>query len=143
MSITIHAVKRLGALRPSDAASEEALRTIKDGETVRLEITRANRRSVQHHRLFFALLHVTAQQIDSTVEQLLLWCKIATGHADYIADRHGELTPVPRSISFEKMTQDEFNVFFDAAVKAILERLLPPGTPRSDLLEEVQERAAA
>ena len=141
MATTIHAIKRLGALRASDAPSEEALRAIPDGETVRLEITRPSRRSVAHHRMFFALLNITAEQVGWTVEQTLHWTKLAVGHADVVYDRNGEITSVPRSISFARMTQDEFNRFFDQAVKAILDRLLPPGTPRSDLIEEVTERA--
>ena len=41
MAVTIHAVKRLGALRPADAPSEEALREIPDRTQVRLGITQA------------------------------------------------------------------------------------------------------
>lgn len=140
MSVAVLATKKFGALRPADAQAEEALADIPDGETVRLEITRPSKRSIRHHRLFFSLLHVTAEQTDLSVEQLLIWCKVATGHADAIRDRDGRLTPIPRSISFAKMDQREFNTFFDRAVTAILERLLPPGTGRHYLLDEVHER---
>lgn len=140
MGVTVHAVKKFGALRAIDAQSEEELRAIPDGETLRLEITRPSKRSIRHHRLLFSLLHVTAEQVGWSVENLLLWSKIAAGHADIVHDRNGEVTALPRSISFAKMDQKEFNAFFDLVVTAILERLLPPGTPRNDLVSEVYER---
>lgn len=141
MAITIHATKRLGSLRAADAQSEEALRAMPDDAIVRAEITIPSRRSVEHHRLFFALLNIVAEHMDWSTEAALTWAKIATGHCDAVHDRDGVVTYVPRSISFARMTQAEFAAFFDRATKAILDRLLPPGTPRSDLMEEVNERA--
>lgn len=141
MSITITATKRFGgSLRPADAQAEEALAAIPDGETVRIEITRPSKRSVRMHRLFFSLLNVAAEHVGWTTDQMLTWSKIATGHVDVVADRDGEVTYIPRSISFARMDQAAFNAFFDSAVTAILNRLLPPGTPRHDLIEEVHER---
>ena len=142
MAITALLTKRFKALRPVDQQSEEALDTIADGEVVRVEITRPSQRSIRHHNLFFALLQIVSEQVDVSVESLLIWCKIETGHADVMQDRHGKLTPLPRSISFARMSQDEFRAFFDAAVKAILDKLLPPGTPRHSIVQEVEERAA-
>lgn len=142
MSATGHFVKRLGALRPADSQSEDVLREIPDGAIVRAEITRPSQRSIQHHRLFFALVSIVAEQMDWTREQMLCWAKVAVGHCEAVQDRDGVITQVPKSIAFARMTQSEFTAFFDAAVKAILDRLLPPGTPRADLIEEVEERAA-
>jgi len=141
MSITITAIKRFGgSLRPADAQAEDALAGIPDGETVRIEITRPSKRSIRMHRLFFSLLGIVAEHMDWTTNQVLEWSKIATGHVDTVVDRNGEVTFIPRSISFARMDQAAFNAFFDAAVTAILARLLPPGTPRHDLIEEVHER---
>jgi hypothetical protein len=72
---------------------------------------------------------------------MLGWAKVATGHVDWLQDKKQRAMPVPRSISFAKMTQPEFQRFFDGALTAVLDRLLPEGTPRSSLVEEVHERA--
>ncbi len=142
MATTALATMRFGALRPADAQAEEAFRSIPNGETVRIEVTRPSRRSLQHHRLFFALLNIVAEQLDWTADQCLTWTKLAVGHFDSVLDRAGNAYYIPKSISFGRMTQDEFRVFFDRAVTAILDRLLPPGTPRADLVAEIEERAA-
>lgn len=145
---TALAIKRFGALRPADEQAEAEFRALADGETVRLEWTRPARRSIRHHRMFFGLLNVTAEQVGWTTDQLLTWCKVAVGHCDAIVEpRTGEVTMIPKSISFARMDQKAFNDFFDKAMTAILERLMPAGTQRDELVEEVMarigERAAA
>lgn len=144
MSITAYLTKRFNALRAMDQIAAEALGKIVDGEVVKVEIKRANQRSLRHHRLFFALLEIVGECQDEpwTKDQTLTWVKVAAGHTDPVYDRDGKVTFIPRSISFDSMSQDEFRAFFDAAVQAVLDKLLPPGTPRHSIVQEVEERAA-
>lgn len=141
MSVTAYLQKNFTALRPTDQQSAEALASLNPGEVVKVEITRPSQRSVAMHRKFFALLAIIADQQGWTTDQCLEWCKLAVGHVDTIYDRDG-VVYIPKSISFARMPQAEFNEFFDRALTAILERLLPEGTPRHSLVEEVEERAA-
>lgn len=142
MSVTAYLTKRFNALRANDQPAAEALASIADGEIVRVEITRSSQRSLAHHRKFFALLSIVADQQGWTTDQCLEWTKLAAGHADAIHDRNGDVTFIPRSISFAKMDQKAFEEFFDRALNAIVERLLPEGTPRHSVVEEIEERAA-
>jgi hypothetical protein len=137
--ITCHAIKRFGSLRPTEPG---VLADIADGEQVRLVITRPTARSTRQHGLFFALLSVACEQTGWTIDQALIWTKIAVGHVDAIVEPNtGNVTMVPKSISFAKMDQEAFAVFFEDASRAVLNRLLPPGTGYGELKEEIFSRA--
>ena len=135
------AIKRFNGLKPADDAGKAVLADIKDGETVRISITKPSRRSLAQHRLFFALLDTVAEQIGWTTEQVLTWTKIATGHCDILVEpRTGRPVYSPRSISFARMSGDDFRVFMELAVDRIHARLLPAGTERRELVEEAYSR---
>lgn len=117
--------KRLGSLRPVDEAGQQALRRMRDGEVAVIEISRP--RNVHHHRLFWALLTLVADNSRhyDMPEQVLAALKIALGHVDTIVGHDGKTYFVPKSISFAQMNQDDFAQFFDRCVDVIVRRFLP------------------
>ena len=124
-------------LTPIDPHGMDALAGIGSGEVLRVKWVRP--RNVRHHRKFFALLRVVfeAQDRFATQQDLLDALKIALGR--YREVKIGNRTVIhPKSISFSSMDQDAFNEFYDAAVKVVIEVLIP-GIDREGLEEQVFE----
>lgn len=130
--------RQMGALRPVDAAGEQALADIPQGELVRVTIRRP--RNVLHHRKWFALLNVIFphQSLYPTQETLLAAIKVALGYGDTVKLPDGRTIIVPGSISFAKMDQTAFTSFYDRAVNLIVTKIIP-GVGREDLEREVNE----
>jgi|GEM_PF-1675346 len=120
-------------LRGATPADHEAwskfrrrLETMKPGTWIRMEWARP--RHGKHHRKFFALLQLVAENSETydTVEKALVAIKLVTGYCDpVIHPETGELLPVPRSISYDSMEQDEFDKFYSAAIDGVLRHILP------------------
>lgn len=137
MTAEAYFIRQKGALVPSDEAAVEVMRSIKMGETVRVEITRP--RNPQHHRLFFALLHVVQPNTSyRSIDELLAVIKLGIGHVDLAVTPSGEACWIPKSISFAKMDQAAFRAFWDRAIDYILASIIP-GTERVDLERQVNE----
>ena len=130
--------RHMGALRPIDAAGEQALAEIPHGELVRVTIRRP--RNVQHHRKFFALIAAIYphQDLYPTEETLLAAIKVALGYGESIKLPDGRTIIVPGSISFAKMDQKAFAEFYDRALTLILARILP-SVNKADLEREIDE----
>ena len=75
-------------------------------------------RNYQFHKKFFAMIHMVAESMDKPEELVLKWIKIAVGLYDEMIMPGGKIVYVPRSISFAKMDQPEFDEFYLPAVKA-------------------------
>ena len=135
----IMVVKHLGSLRPVDEHAEGVLRSLGQGEIVTVELRKV--RNVQHHRLFWALMSLVWEQLDHEeypdVEDLVVRVKIATGHRQRIELEGGMVAFVPKSISFAKMDQAEFNLFFDRCCDWVAANVLP-GVTREDLRQELE-----
>lgn len=138
MATELFARRHMGALRPIDAAGEQALADIPQGELVRVTIRRP--RNVQHHRKFFALVAAIYphQDLYPTEETLLAAIKVALGYGESIKLPDGRTIIVPGSISFAKMDQKAFADFYDRALTLILARILP-GVNKADLEREIDE----
>jgi len=92
-------------------------------------------RNLKHHRKFFALVHaiVANSETYDTEEKALIAVKLAAGHVDFVPDpKTGELTAVPKSVSFPSMDQDEFEEFYERAVQGVITHICPHMT-RLDL----------
>ncbi len=128
--------KHLGSLRPADEQSEDWLRKIANGEYIMVEARKP--RNIQHHRKLFALLNLVCENIDQpmTTEMLLGIIKLRTGYCDVMQTAKGEVA-LPKSIAFESMDQMQFSKFYDAAVRFIIEEILP--VSRAELENEVLE----
>jgi hypothetical protein len=124
------------ALLPADSHSEALLAKVPLGETVAVKFTRG--RSLQQHRLFWGLLdHVAKASSFETGDRLLVALKVRLGRYDLLKMPNGKIVPVPHSISFLAMDQDDFQRFMDESVRLICEEVIP-GTNSDDLIREVQ-----
>lgn len=133
-----------GTLRPVDEAGRELLGKYKDGEIVRVEVKKP--RSLQHHRLYFALLTIVHDNLDGsrypTVEDLHAAVKIAAGLRTRIELPDGTIGYIPGSIAFHKLSQDEFRAFYDRVCDLVAAHFLP-GVTSDELKAEVQQMIGA
>lgn len=81
--------------------------------------------------------HITFSMHIYNVETMLAAVKIDLGYYDAVQVGSREVIKL-RSISFTKMSADEFEKFYDLAVTDILNNYLK-GTDKDDLLEEVEQ----
>jgi len=130
--------KQFSTLRPVDEAGEEALRKIKNGSLVQVEIKQP--RNVQHHRKYWALVSLVAENTDrypdaETVHEAI---KVAVGLRTEITMPDGAKAYVPGSIAFNKMDQGEFNAFYDRVCDAVAKHFLP-GVTSESLKREVED----
>lgn len=136
-----HYAKTLSGFIPMSAAAREFHASCRIGKPVELKGRRP--RNPDHHRKFFALLGLVAENNEqfSGPEDVLVAVKAATGHGRWLK-LEGATREVfmPDSISFSAMSQDEFNAFYEAAVAAVIRWWLPVG--REDLEEAINAFAA-
>ena len=135
--------KHLGTLRPAEPAAEEVLARIKHDDIVRVEIKKP--RNLLHHRKFWALMNLVFENQDHyrSADEVCTAFKFATGHYDeqrYVIKGETYLHRVPRSISFAKMSQDEFANFYERAIQFLITEVIP-GLDRADLERELMEFA--
>jgi hypothetical protein len=128
--------KDLGHLTPVDSEGEEAVRKMKMGAIVQVEVKQP--RNINHHRLYFALVDVVFdnQERYETRDQLHNALKLATGIYDLLELPNGAQYKIPRSIAFHKMNQAEFSAFYDRVCDVIAKHFLP-GVTSDDLKAEV------
>jgi hypothetical protein len=138
----IQMTKHLGGLRPVDDIGTQALSRLKQGDIVTVEYTRP--RNPRHHRLFFALLNIVANNSPhyDDPEQVLLALKIATGHVVPHIAYDGKTYMIPQSIAFHKMDQDAFDRFFNKCVDVVVRRFLP-GVTDAELRMELETMCRA
>lgn len=134
-------VKRGNALVPADRRAADALSAIPDGSRVGISVRRG--RSNDHHNLFWAILERVADASQfETPERLLIALKIRLGKYDLMSMPNGKVVPVPSSISFAAMGQDEFQKFFDDSMRVICEEVLD-GPQAADLIEMIAHETGA
>jgi hypothetical protein len=134
--------RTLAGLAATDEAGQAVLRKVPVGDVVACEIRRP--RNGSQHRLYWvmctavAINHEQLQDAES-VHQVL---KMLTGLTDKIALKStGEIVQIPRSISFSKMSADEWDAYFERAKQAVCEHLLP-GVGMRELQDEIARMCA-
>lgn len=106
-----------------------------EDDTVAVIVKRG--RSIQQHRLFWAILqHVAEASEWETPDQLLVALKVQLGRYDLMQLPSGKAIPVPHSISFAEMGQDDFMEFFNQSIAVICDKILGGYNP-DDLINEV------
>ena len=134
--------KGLKHLEPVDEAGADALRKIKLGCVVRCTISQP--RNMQHHRKFFALVTTVWNATGEwpSVEDLLIELKCRLGiTSDVVIRQTGEIVKVVGSISFAKMTQGEFDVFYERALRELCQ--MAHGISEQDLRDAVLDELVA
>lgn len=119
------------AFIPTDAEGKESLRRVKESSVVRLEWHRS--RSPDQHRLLFALLNAAMPMTDYVdVDDLLAAVKVKLGHFTLSFDG----IPIPKSIAFDNLDQDSFNLFFEGTLKLLAETVgVTPETLRQEVTQ--------
>lgn len=86
------------------------------GEIV--EIITHKARSGPFHRYHMALEQrvFEAQERVGDFEQFRLWLKLGAGHVDWMPGPKGGVFPIPKSISYAKLEDDDMRDFHQAAV---------------------------
>lgn len=106
---------------PSADMDKQITDKIGIGEEIEVLLRKA--RNPKFHRKFFAMLNVVLQNQEKydNLEDLLTEVKIRVGHySEYITD-DGKIVYTPKSISFEKMDEIEFNKFYNKSIDSILD----------------------
>lgn len=129
-AVLISTDKGLRGSTPADqelwAKFKRKLEIMKPGAWLRFEWSTP--RNGPHHRKFMALLNLVTEnsEIYTTIPKALIAVKLAAGYFDPAIDpRTGEIIPIPQSISFDAMGQDDFDVFYSAAIDGVLQVILP------------------
>ncbi len=134
-------------LVPADPAAEEAIKAVPVGSVVRLNL-KGKVRNYGHHKKWWALMELVAENWPNghvTREQVCEKVKLGIDHFDWLdAKLPGSekvvKIPITRSISFGKMSQEEFNDFYDKGVRFIRENLWPSLTDE-EIKRQVEEFA--
>lgn len=120
------------------------LMRLEPGEMVSIKTHKA--RSGPFHRRHMAIETAVfeAQEKFESFEQFRNWMKVGSGFCDWIAGPRGAVIPVPRSIAFDKLEDDEMRQVHDEMVsflrsehagKALWRHLDP--IARTEMIESV------
>ena len=126
-----------GGLSPVDAFDTERLDKYALGATVEVRVHQ--RRSTQHHRLYWAVLSRVSENCEQFPKAELLHdaLKRHLGYVKRVQTITGEVCFIPDSTAFAAMDQSEFNAFFDRAMQVIAEFVIPGVDPIA-LVKEVE-----
>lgn len=129
-------VRRGSFLAPYTPFDSELLEGFPGAAQLRVRITRP--RSVQHNRLYWAMLNKVCQNLDNVAPKTLhKVVKVRCGYSTVVPTKSGPIV-VDDSIAFDAMTQTEFNEFFERAARFVCEQVLP-GLRSADLKREVEQ----
>lgn len=146
--LTFYGVRKGIQILPINAAGEEELCKVKEGQTIRINLVRE--RSAKKNGFFWALCHKVAEALqamgrdDMTKEIVADQLKIATGHCrvSLLPMRlRGEglmYMTSPKSIDFHAMDDIQFSEFLNKAIGFICLELLPHipvGQQREEILK--------
>lgn len=102
---------------------EESIKRLTDGKLYTIDIKKV--RNPNFHAKFFALLKIVVDNTDYiNTEQVLILLKLKLGHYDKIINTNGKIVYAPKSISFSKMDDIEFEKFYNNCIKIILRDFL-------------------
>ena len=129
MAFDFYAVKNNGHLVPATAADAEAMDGMTAKTTYRVKCTTTRPRSLQQHRLLFALIRIirenTLVEPPLSTRAILQVLKLRSGHVDVVKLPSGEMILFPSSIAFEALSQDLFSKWFDLAIDIMTRDFLP------------------
>jgi hypothetical protein len=119
------------------------LMRLEPGEMVVIKTVKP--RSGPFHRRHMALEQAVfeAQEKFEHFEQFRNWLKVGAGHCDWVPGPRGAVMPVPRSIAYDAIEEDEMRDFHDSTVSflrehgsAVLWRHLAPAA-RVEMVETI------
>jgi len=120
---TINLIRKGDYFVPSLEEDLEKLTKVKFGEII--QVTFKKPRNSKFHRKFFALLQIVVGNTDyKNVNQVLMLMKLKLGYFEFIVNTNGKLVYMPKSISFGKMDEIEFQIFYKQAIHKVLSDFL-------------------
>ncbi len=131
----IDLIKREGAFIPSLDEDFEKAKTIRYGQIVRVKLTKP--RNSLFHRKFMALMQFLFQNQEryKTLKDLIVEIKLKTGHYQEHVTLKGKIVYVPKSISFAKMDEHEFRIFYSKTIDVCISSFLEGMT-----VDEINQR---
>lgn len=144
----INLIKQGQVLIPVTGADEDKMSSIKNGQFIEADIKQ--KRNLKFHRKFFAMLNIGFEAFEPdqkdykgqvAVKNFDRFRKdviILTGFYDATYDIQGNLKLEAHSISFGKMSEDEFNKVYNACCNVLLLKVLRNYT-REDLDSVVEQ----
>lgn len=130
-----------GGLRPVDEEGWQYVMRLEPGDQVMVEFRRP--RSIQHHKLYWKMIATIQQHVtDLSTDDLHNLIKVGAGYGRIVESKSMGRVALPKaSIAFESMDQDEFNEFWERAIRFVLEQVVP-GLKRDELEREITELVA-
>ena len=121
--------KVTGGAIPADEDAQEIFNSFKIRQN--FEVLPWKERNVAFHRKFFAMLGIISERNPKWKNRhsLCKACQFGIGHVDMVANIHGQLVAVPKSIRFDKMKEPEFIRLYKEISQYLLTNLelLVPG----------------
>ncbi|QIL40997.1 DUF1367 family protein [Pedobacter sp. HDW13] len=114
----------------------EKLQKIKPNEMVECEITKP--RNYKFHKKFFALINLVFdnQEIYQHLDDLRHDLIVESGYFESRPNLYGEEIKKPKSISFAKMDEYEFNELYSAVLDTIIKHF---NFDRQDIIDNVEQ----
>jgi hypothetical protein len=133
--------RTLDGFIPANEMAQEFFSKAKLGELVTLHGKKP--RSLQYHRLFFAILNLISDNSNPhiTPGEALFFAKVAANTGRWIKDSKGGEWFAPGSISFAKMDAAAFEAFVQTAIPPLVGRFMR-GTAPETLINEAMALAA-
>lgn len=128
-------IRSVNGLTPADDSAREMMAGLPIGKMVKASVSRP--RNLGHHRLYWSLCSAIASSIGAQRENVSDVIKIRTGHVTIVQTK-SERYRLPKSISFAKMDQSQFNEFFKECCRVVTEEFLPHMKP-GDLVKEIEQ----
>jgi len=128
-------------LIPTDEYSLEKVKKIKLDDPRLIKITKP--RNVGFHQKFFVLLNTIfeIQNMFDDKKAFRHWITMKAGFWTKTMTPTGNYLYMPKSISFAKMDEFEFQKLYDEVIKVALEHpKLCGGIQKADLLQEIQSK---
>ena len=134
--------KEFGKLVPVDDIGEDALKKLKHGAEVQIEMRQ--KRNLKHSRKYWALVNLVFENQErfSSPKQIHNALKEAAGLYEVQQRLDGKPMRVLSSTSFEDMDQIAFSKYYDQCCD-ILARTFLPGVTGETLRKEVEEMIGA
>lgn len=131
-------LKTDSGLIPAMGRDRELFAKIKPGKFVLVEIRQP--RNIKQLKLYWSLIHLIFpnQSTWKTEEDLSDAIKCAVGHCEQTTLKDGRLMVRPKSISFSKADQEQWEAFFQDVINLVITKILP-GVKEADLRRELEE----
>ena len=139
----INLVVTSDGFRPATDEDYELKKKLKRGSVVKCTIVEF--RNYAFHRKYFALIncaweYLTEQQREffyDNVESFRKTVEVSAGHCEPVYNRtRNEWYDIPKSISFDKMSESEFEILYER-VRDVLYQMFIPNVSKEDFEKEL------